>query len=123
MNIAGFTDSQKERLLDLLLMGMYSDFHLARSEEARIQKLLDGFQFPSSHARNQFADASIARVRSLGASPDTTADVLAKMAKEFESPDVRRKAADALEVLLFSDSKLIGREREFLANVRKAFGC
>jgi hypothetical protein len=123
MNLSGFTDRQKERLLDLLILGMYADAHLARSEEARIQKLLDALQFPSPDARNQFADAGIARARAIVNSPESVSGAISEMAKEFAMPDVRKKAAEALELLLFSDSKMIEREREFLASVRNAFGC
>ena len=45
---------------------------------------------------------------------------------EHEHPgtlEQRLGGAEALEVLLFSDSKVIEREREFLASVRTAFGC
>ena len=123
MNLTKFTDTQKERLLDLLILGMYADAHLARSEEARIQKLLDALHFSSAYDRNRFADAAIARVRDCLGSEAAVSDVLADMAKEFSTPDVRNEAVRTLEILLFSDSKVIEREREFLASVRTAFGC
>jgi len=123
MNITGFTDTQKERLLDILLLGMYSDAHVARSEEARVQKLLDALHFPSSHARNQYADVAIARVRDHLAAPGDLAGIIARMESTFSAPDVRRKAVEALDEILASDSKMTSHECEFLASVRKAFGC
>jgi hypothetical protein len=123
MNLSGFTELQKEKLLDLLLLGMYADAHLARAEEARIQKLLEALHFPSADARNRFADAGIARVRTVLDSPEAVAGTIGDLAKVFAAPDVRRKAAESLELLLFSDTKATDREREFLAKVRKEFGC
>lgn len=123
MNLSGLTDKHKERLLDLLILGMYADAHLARSEEARIQKLLDALNFSSPDARNRFADAGITRARNVISSPASVNSAISDMAKEFATPEIRKRATDALELLLFSDSKMLDREREFLANVKKTFGC
>lgn len=123
MNTSGFTDKQKKALLDLLVLGMYADSHLARVEEARIQKLLDSFEFPSDHSRNQFFDAGVSRVNRQGTSAEAIRNIVRDLAREFTSPDLCRRAVDALDQLLASDSAVTDRERDFLADVRNAFGC
>ena len=55
MNLTGFTDQQKQTLLDLLVIGMYADGNLAEAEEAKIEDVLDTIKFPSEVGSIAFA--------------------------------------------------------------------
>lgn len=121
MNVTNFSDKQKQALLDLLVLGMYADGHLAAVEDLRIQKLLATMQFSSEHAKAQFVDASIARVR-LHDSRQSLPSLLTEIGNELSTPESRRRAIEAVDELLSSDNRITDKEREFLASVRSAFG-
>lgn len=122
MNLTEFTDSEKSALLDLLVLGMYADGHLAAVEDTRLQRLLDAMCLPSDHAKQKAVDASVTRAARLGSSSASVHGAVAEIAKMFSSPEARRRACDALDDLLASDSKVTDREKAFLALARDSFG-
>jgi hypothetical protein len=121
MNITGFAESEKQALLDLLVLGMYADGHIAAVEDARLQRLLDTMPLTSEHARQKVVDASVTKVRRLGVSADSIRGQVAELAKAFSAPEVRRRVCDVLDDLLASDSKVSDQEQAFVAVVREAF--
>ena len=121
MNLAKFTDLQKQSLLDLLVAGMYADGKLASIEDAKIQGLLDTSKFPSGDARNHFMDASITRARQHAGSPESMRAFVVDIARGFSTPDLRRQACDALADLLASDKEVAEKESQLLAMVRAEF--
>ena len=121
MNLTGFTDQQKQTLLDLLTIGMYADGNLADAEDAKIEAVLDTIKFPSEFERDRFIDASFTRARQHLGSPQSTRDFVADIAKHFPTPDIRRKACDDLEELLSSDNKIVDKENQLLAIVKEEF--
>jgi len=121
MNLTGFSDQQRQTLLDLLVIGMYADGNLADAEDARIESVLDTIKFPSEYDRDQFIDASFTRARQHLGSPQSTRDFVADIARHFPTPDIRRKAYSDLEELLSSDNKVVDKESQLLAIVREEF--
>ena len=121
MNLTGFTDQQKQTLLDLLVIGMYADGNLADAENAKIEAVLDTIKFPSESARERYVDASIARARQHLGAPQSTRDFVSDIAKHFPTSDIRRKACADLEELLSSDSKVVEKENQLLAIVKEEF--
>jgi len=121
MNVTGFTDIQKQALMDLLVLGMYSDGNLASAEDARIQNLLDAIHFPSEYDQQKFTDASITRVRQHDGTPESTRLFVVGIAKSLSTPEIRRQACDALDDLLASDGQVTDQEGQFMAVVREVF--
>ena len=121
MNLAKFTDQQKQSLLDLLVAGMYADGKLASIEDVKIQGLLDTIKFSSGDARNQFMDASITRARKHAGSPESARAFVAEIAKRLAAPDLRRQAYDALSDVLASDKAVAEKESQLLAVVKEEF--
>jgi Tellurite resistance protein TerB len=117
MNLTGFTDPQKQALLDLLVLGMYADGKLDSPEDKRIEAVLDTMEFSSDSARQQFVDASFARARKHEGSPEATRAFVAEIAKKFSTPEIGRRVYAALEDLLSSDNQIADRERELLSIV------
>jgi hypothetical protein len=121
MNVTGFTEAEKLALLDLLVLGMYADGHLAAAEDARIQRLLDTTAAQSDDAKQKAVDASATKARRLGSSPSSVREAVVEIAGSFPRPEARRRVCDALEDLLSSDGNVTDREREFLAEARDVF--
>jgi hypothetical protein len=121
MNLTGFTEQQKQALLDLLVLGMYADGKLGSTEDERIEAVLDTIEFSSDSARQQFVDASFARARKHDGSPESARAFLVEIAKSFSTPEIRRRVYDALEDLLSSDNQIADRERRLLVIVVEEF--
>jgi len=121
MNLFGFTDQQKQTLLDLLVIGMYADGDLADAKDAKIEAVLNTIKFPSESARDQFIDASFTRARQHLGSPQSTRDFVADIAKHFPTQEIRRKACEDLEDLLSSDDKNLDKDSQLLAIVKEEF--
>ena len=121
MNLTGFTDQQKQTLLDLLTIGMYVDGNLASVEDSKIEGVLNTIKFESETERNRFIDGSFTRARQHLDSPQAMRDFVTDIAKHFPTPDIRRKAYSNLEELLSSDNKIDAKENKLLVIVREEF--
>jgi hypothetical protein len=121
MDLTGFTDQQKQALVDLLVLGMYADSNLDLIEDEMARQVLDSIQFSSDSARQYFIDASFARARKNGGSPKTTRSYVSEIAKTFPTPAMRRQVYAALEDSLFSDRKMADKECELLVVVSEEF--
>ena len=122
MNLQGFTELQKQALLDLLVLGMYSDRHLASAEDDRLERLLASFQFPTDYARQQFVDASFTRVRQRPITAEGVRAFVGELAALFPDQATRLLAVEALENLLASDQRVTEEETRFGAVVKEVFG-
>lgn len=121
MNLTGFTQEQKDALLDLLIVGMYADHNLASAEDDRVQKLLDTLAFASDYERDKFSDAAFTRASRQSGSPEAIHAFVAQAASHFPTPDVRKKAYDVLEDLLTSDGRVSAEENTLLNATWDAF--
>jgi hypothetical protein len=121
MDLTGFTDQQKQSLVDLLVLGMYADGNLDLIEDEIARQVLDSIQFSSDSARQYFLDASFARARKHNDSAKTTRSYISEIAKSFPSPAMCRQVYDALNESLTSDHNLADKERELLAVVSEEF--
>ena len=120
MNTKGFSDEQKEALLDLLVLGMYQDGHLAAAEDERIKLLLSSYDLGSSYARQQYTDAAFARVSKHQLSKESIRSAAFACAAHFKFDAHRRQALDILAELLASDNNVTREENTFLVMVEQA---
>jgi hypothetical protein len=121
-NATGFTEAQRQALLDLLLLGMYADGHLASAEDATLHQLLGRMGVESRYDQDRELDAAVTRVRQHLGSPAAAEDYVKGLAQRFAATEQRRQAAAVLEQFLDSDERLTTVEHQFLATVRAAFG-
>lgn len=121
MNLTGFTDQQKQALVDLLTLGMYADGNLDLIESEKASRVLDTIQFSSESERQRFMDDSFTRARKHNVSPEAMRKYVAEIGKNFPLPAIRRQAYAALEDSLSSDNRLADREDELLVIVTEEF--
>lgn len=121
MNINGFTEQQRQALLDLAVLGMYADGHLASAEDARVQRLLAAMGVASEPEKNRAFDAAVARVRRHAATPATAAAHANELSGCFTTYDHRRQLHDVLNDLITCDHHVALGESAFLAAVRERF--
>ena len=121
MNITGFTQEQKQALLDLLIVGMYADHNLASAESERVDQLLDVFKFPSDYERDRFADAAYTRGRNQSGTPEAVQKCATQLATHFPTREIRQRAYDILDDLLTSDGRITSEESQLLTATKAAF--
>lgn len=121
MNLTGFNQDQKQALLDLLIIGMYADHNLTSTEDARVEQVLDTFQFSSDYERNQFSDAAYTRARNQSGSPEAIRAYVGQIAGHFPTREIRQRAYDILDDLLTSDGKVTSEESKLLAAAKDSF--
>lgn len=121
MNLTGFTDQQKQALVDLLVLGMYADGNLDLIEDEKARRILNVIQFSSDSARQYFIDASFARARKHSGSAMATRNYISEIANAFPTPTMSRQVYLALEDSLFSDGRMADQECELLVVVSEEF--
>jgi uncharacterized tellurite resistance protein B-like protein len=121
VNTKDFSDEQKAALLDLLVLGMYQDSHIASAEDKRLKALLDSFDLGSEYARQQFADASFARVSRHQKTPEAIRSAAFDYGAKFKDAKQRQQAVNALAELLVSDNRITPEENRFLVMIQETF--
>jgi uncharacterized tellurite resistance protein B-like protein len=119
MNINDFSEPQRQALLDLLVLAMYADGHLAVAEDARVQRLLTAMGFESQYDHERLFDASVTRVRQHSNSAETARAHAVELAEGFRTREQRRGLYDLLEDLMASDTQVSSDETRFLSVVRE----
>jgi len=121
MNISNLSEPQRQALLDLLVLGMYSDSKLTLAEDASVQSVLDTFKLESDYERDKYLDASVARVREQAQTADAARAYAVTLAKRFASAEHKRAVYETLERVLASDDGVSARERGLLSVVKEVF--
>jgi uncharacterized tellurite resistance protein B-like protein len=121
MRLKSLTAEQRNALIDMLVVGMYSDTHLARAEDARIERVLGAMGFSAKFERDREFDAAVTRVRKHSDPVAANREVSADVAKCFPSKSDRNEVIKALTELVGSDSRVTAEETRFLETVKAAF--
>lgn len=106
--------------MDLLVLAMYQDGHIAAAEDERVKKLSETFDLGSEYAVQQFSDASFARVNKTGRTNAAIRSAIYERATHFKEETQRRQALDTLAELLASDNRVTSEENQFLLMVEEA---
>jgi uncharacterized tellurite resistance protein B-like protein len=121
MNIKEFSEPQREALLDVAILGMYADGHLASVEDARVQRLLTTMGFDSDYDRNNQYDAAVSRVSRHSNNLETAQNYTATLTENFTTREQRQCVYHVLEDLLTSDNNVTPEESGHLARIKTAF--
>ena len=120
MSISQFNSAQRELLADLVLLGIYSDGHLAVSEDAALSRLLDAIGPEGAPEREAYSDAAISRVRRLLEIPAAVEARLFSSAIIFPDAGQRAAALHAVNQALNADGKITTAELKFHARLKAA---
>jgi uncharacterized tellurite resistance protein B-like protein len=113
-----FSPEQRRALLDLAVLGMYADRHLAGAEQSRVRRLLAALGFASELEANREFDASVTRVRPFADDPAAVEAQALTLANEFSSREQRAQAFAILKDLLASDHRIEPAESALIQWVR-----
>jgi hypothetical protein len=121
MNVNHFTDDQRQALLELTLLAMYADGHLASVEDERVHRLLKTLGFATEHDRNKQYDLAVGRIRRHTETARAAEARAEALAQQFTAPGDRQSVLAVLDDLLASDRKVSPVENSYLAIIQKTF--
>jgi hypothetical protein len=121
MDLFDFTEDEKLALLELLILGMYSDAHLALKEDEKVQVVLDTFGFATKKERYECVDAAVTRVRQHVDRFEDARDYAMDLIGRFSSAERRKQAYEALEEMFRSCPKVNEDQKKFLAALQRVF--
>ena len=120
MSINEFTEQQKQALLDLTMLAMYADGHLAGVEDQRVQRLLGVLGYETEYDRGKHYDASVSRVSRHSQTPESARTYASTLAQGFTTRDQRRFVQKVLDDVITSDSHVSLEETSLLSLVRES---
>jgi uncharacterized tellurite resistance protein B-like protein len=118
IDLKDFTEDQRQALLDLAMLAMYADGHLATVEDERVRRLLEAMPFSSEDERNRHYDASVARVSGYSMTAESAGTMAATLAERFANREQRQAVHGLLVDLVMSDSCVSPQEGSFISVVR-----
>jgi tellurite resistance protein len=121
MTSKDFDAEQQQAFLDLAVLAMYADGHLAAMEDGRVQQLLAAMGHESDYDRCRHYDAAVARVREYSQTVEGARGHAVTLAKSFATPAERQHVLKFLDDLFASDGGVSSRENSCLEAVREAF--
>jgi len=118
MSTDTLTQPQRESLINILVLGMYSDGLLSLSEDESLNGFLDALKWESGTGRTVFLTDSITRANHISSEADL-ADYIQSNANTFDTAESKKAALDALTEFLKTDG-LSEAEAPFLSKISQA---
>ncbi len=123
MKFTALSLEQRRALLDLALLAMYADGHLAAAEDHRVQLLIAALGHDSeAMARREYEDA-VGRGSRVAGSPNAVTTAAQDLAAKFTAAAERAEVLAVLDRLVESDRHISVTETDLLAVVREALGA
>lgn len=119
MNLKSLSPDHQAAVLDLAVLAMYADGHLASIEDSRIQRLLRQMGVETEYDINKVYDASGSRVSQHSSSHDDATAFAVTLAAQFTSPEERNGVMAILNDVLSSDGRVVAKESSYLAIIKK----
>lgn len=110
---AHFSSAQKAALLDLCVLGMYLDGHLASAESRKLSELSKALGAGTEYDEGKAIDTAVTRVRQAASGPAGAAQLLAKLAPRFPDKASAALALETLKDLLAADNAIHVAEGTF----------
>lgn len=104
MNLDSFSSEQVDSLLELLILGMYVDGHLADAEDQTIKEFAREAGLRKGYTTEQAIDRAVAAVREVPRDEAGLRAAVERIARVMDEEDVRGAAAEALAAIHTSDA-------------------
>ena len=117
----GLTQPQKEAMVDLCLLGMYSDDLISLAEQDFIEDESAQLQWQSGISFSSYLQRTIPTIRAAKDDAQKVKAFLQTIGDRLESDEVKQQAMNELEKLLTTDG-MVKLEAEFLSHVKQVMG-
>lgn len=116
---SGVTQTQREAMVDLCLLGMYSDSKLSVDEQDFLGEEFDKLSWESGISFGSYLQRVVPKVRSATNDVQEREELLQDIARRLGDGDFKQTAMNSLQELLESDG-MVQPESKFMDNVRQA---
>lgn len=116
---SGISQLQREAMVDLCLLGMYSDSKLSIDEQDFLDDEFNKLSWESGISLGSYLQRVIPKVRSATNDAQEQEEFLQNIAQRLGDGDFKQTAIDSLQELLAADG-IVQPESKFMADVRKA---
>lgn len=120
MNLSQLSASEQHALMDLVLLAMYADGHLAGAEDERIHRVLTAFGHVAEYERSREYDAAVSRLSRPAGTAEGLRARAVDLASGLPSREQRRWVQATLDEMVTSDRHVSFAESELLAAIREA---
>lgn len=121
VNSSETNQAQREALVDLCILGMYSDPLVSLAEQDFIKEEFIQLQWESVISFDLYLQGTIAKVRSLNNDRLKVKELIQDIDRRLGSNEFKQKAVNELEQLIATDG-VIEIEKEFLTEVKTVMG-
>ncbi len=104
MNLDAFSTPQVDSLLELLVLGMYADGHLADTEDRIIKEFAREAGLKPGYNLDQSLDRAVSTIRQIDLNDDSLRGAVGRIAEIIDEPDIRHAAFEALTAIHSSDA-------------------
>lgn len=116
------SQAEREAIIDLLLLGMYTDGHLSLAEEAVFDRKVEALGWESAKSLEYYEAEALPRAQAASESEAATSGLLQFVNERLSTATHRAFALDLLEKLLEADGR-VPSECAFLKQAREQFRC
>jgi hypothetical protein len=117
----GWNQTQREAMIDLCLLGMYSDDLISLSEQDFIEDEATHLTWESSISFSGYLERTIPKIRSAKGNSEHVEDLLQSIGDRLGSDELKRRASIEMEKLIASDG-VVKLEEQFLSEVHRVMG-
>ncbi len=117
----GWTQSQREAMVDLCLLGIYSDDLVSLPEQQVIDDNPNRSEWESGISFSGYLQRNIPKIRSIKDDAEKVEELLQSIGDRLGNPELKRQASDELAAILATDGT-VQVEEDFLAMVKTVLG-
>lgn len=118
LSLDGFNQEQREAMLDLIILGMYADNHLAFSENEVLKDFSQSFNWNSSESINYYMNRIIGHFRQIRDDPEAVNETIELIATKLSNQS--EQALKILEDMIDADGETVDQESKFYQKVEEA---
>lgn len=118
----GFTQEEREAIVDILHYGMYADHHLSVSEDQAIEAAVRTLDWDPRISYEFYEGKSTGIVRAAMADPERKEAFFESLRARLKNPDHRKFALNIVDDLMKAEGLRKDSEKRVSAELRKALG-
>jgi hypothetical protein len=117
----GWNQTQREAMIDLCLLGMYSDDLISLSEQDFMENEATHLKWESAISFSGYLQRTIPKIRSAKGDSQNVEDLLQSIGDRLGSDELKRRASSEMEKLIAVDG-VVKLEEQFLSEVHRVMG-
>jgi len=118
----GYVQMEREALIDVILLAMYADNHLALEEQQLLKKETAALQWKGAFPLQGYVNEATSRVRKALESPAYKKELLRSVQERLFSPESRQRAYELCQEMLIVDGMKTDDEVAFQEELRRYLG-